>query len=67
VAFHAAPGATAWVNNAVDNDAMRTPASIWNLLNIGGFLSSPETWIGVVVGAALIVCAIQLRTRRTEI
>jgi hypothetical protein len=43
------------------------PDSIWNFLNIGGFLSSPETWIGAAVGAVLIVCAIQLRTRRTEI
>jgi ABC-2 type transport system permease protein len=67
VAFHAEPGATAWLNNAVDNDALRTPDSVWNLLNIAGFLSSPETWIGAVAGAAMIVCAIQLRTRRTEI
>ena len=36
-------------------------------LNPGGFFRSPETWIGVAVGVALIVCAIQLRMRRTEI
>ncbi len=45
----------------------RTPANIWSFLDFGGFLSSPETWIGVAAGAALIFAAIQLRMRRTEI
>jgi hypothetical protein len=34
---------------------------------VGGFFLSPETWIGAAVGAGLILCAIQLRMRRTEI
>jgi hypothetical protein len=37
------------------------------LLNVGGFFSSAETWIGGAVGAALIFCAIQLRARRAEL
>jgi hypothetical protein len=61
------PGEGAWVTTVIDNDTVRTPASIWSFLNVGGFLSSPETWIGVAIGMALVVCAIQLRTRRTEI
>ncbi len=66
VAFRADPGARSWVIGS-DGDAERVPAGIWNFLNVGGFLTSPATWIGVAVGAALIACAIQLRTRRTEI
>jgi ABC-2 type transport system permease protein len=66
LAFHSNPGGNSWLNSA-EHDPAGTPDSIWNFLNIGGFLSSPATWIGVAVGAALIVGAIQLRTRRTEI
>jgi ABC-2 type transport system permease protein len=42
-------------------------ASVWQILNPVGFLSSPETWIGLGVGAALIAGAVQLRLRRTEL
>jgi ABC-2 type transport system permease protein len=66
LAFHSNSGGGSWVNGA-DHDATGTADSIWNFINIGGFLSSPATWIGVAAGAALIVGAIQLRTRRTEI
>jgi ABC-2 type transport system permease protein len=59
--------ASSWVNTSVGDDVVRTPAGIWSFLNLGGFLSSPATLIGAAAGAALIVCAIQLRTRRTEI
>jgi hypothetical protein len=41
--------------------------SVWHLINPSGFFSSAETWIGVAVGIVLIVAAIQLRTRRSEI
>jgi hypothetical protein len=37
------------------------------MLNPLGFLSSPATWIGIMVGIAFIAAAIQLRLRRTEI
>ena len=67
LAFHDDPGCCAWVTTVVDNGTIRTPASIWGFFNFGGFVSSPETWIGVAVGIALTVCAVQLRTRRTEI
>jgi ABC-2 type transport system permease protein len=67
LAFHDDPGCCSWVTTVIDNGTIRTPASIWGFFDIGRFVSSPETWIGVAAGIALIVCAIQLRTRRTEI
>ena len=66
-AFRDDPGSSSWVTTVVDNDTITTPISIWGFFNVGGFFSSAETWIGAAVGVALIVCAIQLRTRRTEI
>ena len=66
-AFRDDPGSSSWVTTVVDNDTITTPISIWGFFNVGGFFSSAETWIGIAVGAVLIVCAIQLRTRRTEI
>ncbi len=65
-AFRDDPGSS-WVTTVVDNDTITTPTSVWGFFNVGGFFSSAETWIGAAVGVALIVCAIQLRTRRTEI
>jgi ABC-2 type transport system permease protein len=67
VAFRSDADAASWVSSTVGDDVVSTPAGIWSFLNIGGFLSSPATWIGAAAGGALIVCAIQLRTRRTEI
>jgi ABC-2 type transport system permease protein len=58
---------SAWVTTVVGDDSITTPASIWRLLDPLGFLSSPATWIGIMVGIALIIAAIQLRLRRTEI
>jgi ABC-2 type transport system permease protein len=43
------------------------PSSVWNFIDAGGFFSNVQTWIGVAVGILLIVAAIQLRTRRSEI
>jgi ABC-2 type transport system permease protein len=43
------------------------PRSIWTLIDPLAFLSSPGTWIGLAVGAAMIFAAIQLRQRRTEL
>jgi ABC-2 type transport system permease protein len=40
------------------------PPTAWRILDPAGFLSSPSTWIGVLIGAALIAAAIQLRMRR---
>ena len=61
------PEGSSWATTVVDNDTIRTPVSIWGFLNPGGFLSSPETWIGAAAGVALIAAAIQLRGRRFEI
>ncbi len=66
-AFQDDPGGRSWETTVIDNDTIRTPVSIWHFFNVDGFFSSSETWIGAAVGVALIVCAIQLRTRRTEI
>jgi ABC-2 type transport system permease protein len=66
-AFNTNPDNGSWVVTTLDHDTIRTPASIWSFLDPTGFLSSPETWIGLGVGIALMFCAVQLRTRRTEI
>ena len=50
----------------VDNAGSAAP-SVWHLINPSGFFTSAETWIGVAVGIVLIVAAIQLRMRRSEI
>jgi ABC-2 type transport system permease protein len=41
--------------------------SIWRFMDIGGFIANPATWIGLAVGAAMIVAIIQMRMRRAEI
>jgi ABC-2 type transport system permease protein len=40
--------------------------SVWQLPDPAGFLSSFDVWIGVLVGAACIAGAVQLRKRRTD-
>jgi ABC-2 type transport system permease protein len=40
--------------------------SVWQLPDPIGFLSSADVWIGVLIGAACIAGAIQLRKRRTD-
>ena len=66
-AFQYAPGAGNWVTTQIGRDTINTPVSVLHFFNADGFFASPATWIGAAVGIALIVCAIQLRTRRTEI
>ena len=39
----------------------------WQFMDISGFFMNPATWIGAVVGAAMIAAAIQMRMRRAEI
>jgi hypothetical protein len=39
---------------------------VWRLPDPAGFLSSPDVWIGVVIAAACIAAAVQLRKRRTD-
>jgi ABC-2 type transport system permease protein len=58
-----------WTNEGgvVDNASGAPVASVWHLINPSGFFTSAETWIGVAIGIVLIVAAIQLRMRRSEI
>ncbi len=56
-----------WMGTVIDHDPITTSASIWERFDPLGFLSSPATWIGVLVGIVFIACAIQLRLRRTEL
>ena len=56
----------AWVSTVVNDSTITTPSSVWHLLDPIGFVSRPATWIGVLVGIAFIVLAVQLRMRRAE-
>jgi ABC-2 type transport system permease protein len=66
-AFQYTPGDANWVVTGIpDHGSITTPVSVLRFVNLEGFFSSPETWIGAVVGVALIAAAVQLRIRRTE-
>jgi ABC-2 type transport system permease protein len=65
VAFNGAKHVWTQGSGVVDNDGL--PVRVWNLINPSGFFTSAETWIGAAVGIVLIVGAIQLRMRRSEI
>jgi len=65
LAFNGANHVWTQGSGVVDNAGV--PISVWHLINPSGFFTSTETWIGVAVGVALIVGAIQLRMRRSEI
>jgi hypothetical protein len=64
VAFRPDPNAP-WTGG--EDDLMRGMPSIWHMIDLRGFLSQPQTLIGVLVGVALVFCAIQVRARRAEI
>jgi ABC-2 type transport system permease protein len=66
VAFHDTSGRGAWITTQLNDSTITMPSSVWRLVDPVGFLSSPATWIGVVVGIAFVVVAIQLRQRRSE-
>jgi ABC-2 type transport system permease protein len=66
-AFQYTAGAGNWVTTEIGHDTINTPVDIYRFMNAGGFFSSWGTWIGVAVGVALVVGAIQMRMRRTEI
>jgi ABC-2 type transport system permease protein len=65
LAFNGANHVWTQGSGVVDNAGV--PISVWHLINPSGFFTSTETWIGVAVGVVLIVGAIQLRMRRSEI
>ena len=54
-------------SGVVDNASGISGITVWRLINPSGFFTSAETWIGAAVGAVLVLAAIQLRLRRTEI
>jgi ABC-2 type transport system permease protein len=66
LAFHSSSDHAAWMTTVVDDNSFTAPSSVWRLIDPVGFVSNPATWIGVVVGIAFVVVAIQLRLRRTE-
>lgn len=66
-AFQYTEGAGNWVTTEIGTDSITTPVSLYRFINAGEFVSSPDTWIGAAVGIALVLCAVQLRIRRTEI
>lgn len=66
IAFHDASDHDAWKTTVIGDGKMTIPESVWRLLDPVDFISSPATWVGVAVGIAFIVAAIQLRLRRTE-
>jgi ABC-2 type transport system permease protein len=45
------------------NDAAH---SAWQFMDIGGFFSNVATWVGLLIGAAMIAAAIQMRIHRSE-
>jgi ABC-2 type transport system permease protein len=67
IAFHGHNDPSAWVTQAFGDDKVIAPGSLWAVLDPAGFFSTPETWIGAALGAALIAGTIQLRLRRTEL
>jgi hypothetical protein len=66
-AFQYAPGPANWISTEIGHDTINAPVSVSRFFDAVGFFESADTWIGAAVGAALVVCAIQLRMRRTEI
>jgi ABC-2 type transport system permease protein len=48
-------------------DIARVAQRVLRLIDVQGFFSSPQTWIGLAVGVALIVGTIQVRMRRSEV
>ncbi len=65
-AFSGPAHADQWPAGWSAAEAAGAAPTIWRLLNPWGFLSSPATWIGILIGVALIVASIQVRTRRAD-
>jgi ABC-2 type transport system permease protein len=61
VAYH---GNEQWINENLSESS--AAVTVWRFINPVGFFSSPQVWIGLAVGVVLIVCAIQLRMRHSE-
>jgi ABC-2 type transport system permease protein len=61
VAYH---GNEQWISENL-SDTSTTAVSVWRFINPTGFFSSLEVWVGLAVGIAMIVAAIQLRLHRS--
>lgn len=48
-------------------DAEDAAGTAWRFMDIGGFFANPATWVGLIVGAAMVAAAIQMRMRRSDI
>jgi hypothetical protein len=48
------------------NDPLEITESILSLTTLASQLASPDLWIGVVAGAAMILAAIYFRRKRVE-
>ncbi len=55
-----------WVSGPGGHGIIGTTSSVWSMLDPIGFITSPATWIGVIIGGAMIAGAIQLRMRRAD-
>jgi ABC-2 type transport system permease protein len=60
------PQAYQWADQWAGNQPSSGAPSTWRVLDPLGFLSSPATWIGALIGAALIAAAVQVRMRKAD-
>ena len=61
-----ASGGSAGFGMVVDDETMQIPRSLVETMRPGQFFASPDLWIGVAVGVALIAAAIWVRRYRDE-
>ena len=68
-AFHNNADEAFSLTTVIDKGKIPTlPAArtVWELIDLEGFLSNPATWIGVVVGIGLLAGVIELRRRHMD-
>jgi ABC-2 type transport system permease protein len=66
-AFHGSAGGPGWIDSIAHEANADAARSVWTFIDPVGFFGSPATWIGALIGAALIVATIQVRARRSDI
>ncbi len=60
------PQAYQWADQWSGNQPSSGSPSMWQVIDPARFLSSPATWTGVLIGAALIAAAVQVRMRKAD-